>query len=241
MDTEVRATTRVERGQEQARRPEQNKNEKEDRQRERAGTHFQFSPSGASCRRSLALLASFAHFFFSFFWKKKKPARHVLLRRAFIEALAAWRRLVRFDGIGPWQRERRKEKEEERERKNSKACSCFFFAPVKKGGGAPLLLSILPRSPPLAPGASESTHTRPDGVGLAKKSLCVCHELSERGRQKIVFFSSHRLPFSPHSRQLKQQASRPRQEAQQGQDHERQRGGDLVGERAREREKERDK
>ena len=136
MDTEVRATTRVERGQEQARRPEQNKNEKEDRQRERAGTHFQFSPSGASCRRSLALLASFARFFFSFFWKKKKPARHVLLRRAFIEALAAWRRLVRFDGIGPWQRERRKEKEEERERKNSKACSCFFFAPVKKGGGA---------------------------------------------------------------------------------------------------------
>ena len=137
MDTEVRATTRVERGQEQARRPEQNKNEKEDRQRERAGTHFQFSPSGASCRRSLALLASFARFFFSFFWKKKKPARPVLLRRAFIEALAAWRRLVRFDGIGPWQRERRKEKEEERERKNSKACSCFFFAPVKKGGGRP--------------------------------------------------------------------------------------------------------
>ena len=189
--------------------------------------------------RSLCSLRSLASFFRFFGRKKNLPAMfysaELLSKRSPLGAV--WCVLTGSGRGREREGKRKRKKESERTAKRAPASSSL---PSKKGG-APLLLSILPRSPPLAPGASESTHTRPDGVGLAKKSLCVCHELSERGRQKIVFFSSHRFPFSPHSRQLKQQASRPRQEAQQGQDHERQRGGDLVGERARERERERDK
>lgn len=189
--------------------------------------------------RSLCSLRSLASFFRFFGRKKNLPAMfysaELLSKRSPLGAVWC---VLTGSGRG---REREGKKRGRKRAKEQQSVLLLLLRSRQKKGGAPSLLSILPRSPPLAPGASESTHTRPDGVGLAKKSLCVCHELSERGRQKIVFFSSHRFPFSPHSRQLKQQASRPRQEAQQGQDHERQRGGDLVGERAREREKERDK
>lgn len=136
MDTEVRATTRVERGQEQARRPEQNKNEKEDRQRERAGTHFQFSPSGASCRRSLALLASFARFFFSFFWKKKNlPAMfysaELLSKRSPLGAV--WCVLTGSGRGREREGKRKRKKESERTAKRAPASSSL---PSKKGGGA---------------------------------------------------------------------------------------------------------
>lgn len=108
------------------------KNEKREK---RAKAEMSFFSIRRVRARASANVARFVRFlFFSLLSALFQTPRHVLFRRAAIEALAAGRRLVRFEGLRARREKEMKESARERARTAKRAALAFLSAKKREGG-----------------------------------------------------------------------------------------------------------